>query len=510
MKRKTEQKILLPEDLIARVADLKRQGKVVVQSHGVFDLIHPGHVTHLASAREQGDVLVVTVIKDRDVRRGPGRPVFPERARAENVASLEMVDLVAIVDDETPFSCIKQIRPDIFARGQAQTERDRTIHRKIFEAEKELYLGASRLFETRGISHSSSGIINRFLDIYPQETQAFLKRFAERFSFPHIARQLDSLADMKVLVIGDGIIDEYHYTESMGKAAKAHLVVSRYLAHEVFAGGAFAVANHLAGLCDHVRLVSLLGVEDSREVFIRENLKPNVQPTFFVRDDGPTIIKKRYVNQYLNQKLFEVNYLSEDYIGGEREQEIIRYLEEDLPAYDLVVVTDFGHGLITEGIIRTVERHARVLAVNTQTNSANRGFNMITKYRRPNFICLDEPEVRLAAQKRFEDIEDVVREIFDTVNPDCIITTLGKHGSIGIDRDGVVNRTPIFSSKVIDTVGAGDAFFAYTAPCFAKEMPLDLISFIGNAVGALAVQIVGNKSSVEKHDLLAFVNGLLK
>ena len=73
-----------------------------------------------------------------------------------------------------------------------------------------------------------------------------------------------------------------------------------------------------------------------------------------------------------------------------------------------------------------------------------------------------------------------------------------------------INRTPIFSSRVVDTVGAGDAFFAYTAPCFANGFPLDLVSFIGNAVGALAVQIVGNKKSVEKHELLEFIHTILK
>ncbi|HEX8949276.1 MAG TPA: PfkB family carbohydrate kinase, partial [Dissulfurispiraceae bacterium] len=77
-------------------------------------------------------------------------------------------------------------------------------------------------------------------------------------------------------------------------------------------------------------------------------------------------------------------------------------------------------------------------------------------------------------------------------------------------REGNVNRTPIFSTKVIDTIGAGDAFFAFTAPCFARDLPLDMVSFIGNAVGALAVQIVCNKKPVEKHELLEFIHAILK
>jgi sugar/nucleoside kinase (ribokinase family) len=79
-----------------------------------------------------------------------------------------------------------------------------------------------------------------------------------------------------------------------------------------------------------------------------------------------------------------------------------------------------------------------------------------------------------------------------------------------VSRNNEINRTPIFSTKVVDTIGAGDAYFAFTAPCFAKGMPLDFVSFIGNAVGALAVQIVGNKKPVEKYELLEFIHAILK
>src|SRR5512136_1592135 len=113
-----KEKILTFENLVQKVRELQRAGKVVVQSHGIFDLIHPGIITHLNAAKEQGDVLIVTVIKDQDVRRGPGRPVFPEQFRVENVASLEQVDYTCIVVDEIPFECVKKINPDIFAKGQ--------------------------------------------------------------------------------------------------------------------------------------------------------------------------------------------------------------------------------------------------------------------------------------------------------------------------------------------------------------------------------------------------------
>jgi rfaE bifunctional protein nucleotidyltransferase chain/domain len=510
IKRSTDRKILCLEDLIQKVEELKAKGKTVVQTHGVFDIIHPGIIQHITSAKSLGSLLIVTVIKDKDVRRGPGRPVFSEKLRAENVSNLEPVDYVCAVDDGVPFECIRQIKPDIFAKGQSYSERDKKIHDKIFKEERELYFGKIKILETSGFSFSSSKIINNFLDIYPEDTKQYLREFSLRYSFGSIAENINSLKKLKVLIIGDGIIDEYHYCSPMGKAAKAQLVVNKFLTYERFAGGAFAIANHMAGICDNVTLVTLLGADDSHEAFITRNLKPGIQTKYFIRDDGPTVVKKRYVDWYNNQKLFEVNYLNDLYITGDCESEIIKYLSSAIPEYDLVAACDFGHGFISRGVIGVMDKLSNILAVNTQTNAANTGFNLITKYRRSDFVCLDEPEARLAIQNKFDDAREVADELIHRLGSEKLIVTLGKKGAYGIDKFGNTHQAPIFSSKVIDTVGAGDAFFAYTAPCFAMKMPLDFITFIGNVVGAIAVQIIGNKRAVEKYEILEFIHSLLK
>lgn len=510
MKQSFKRKILLLDELVKKVKEFKREGKVVVQSHGVYDLIHPGVLNHLNQAKAQGDVLIVTIIKDKDVRRGPGRPIFNESLRAENVASISIVDYVCVIDDEKPYDCLKFIQPDIFAKGQTYKERDKNIHKKIYTEEQEINFGKTRIYETKGISYSSSGIINDFMDIYPPETRKFLKDFAQKYSFSYISEQIESLKKLKILLIGDGIIDEYHYCTALGRASKANIVVNKYLYHEVFAGGAFAIANHLAGLCDNIHLVSLLGVENSGDDFIRKNLKPNITEKFFYRDDGPTIVKKRYLDQYFNQKIFEVNYLNENYIDKNLEKQVVNYLEKEIGKYDIVLISDFGHGLITNNIIQTIQEKAPKYAVNTQTNGANLGYNLITKYNNPYFVCLDESEVRLAAQERYKNIEDIAGVIASIINSEYLIVTRGKKGSIGVYKNKEINRTPIFSTKVIDTVGAGDAFFAFTAPCVAINLPIDLVSFIGNAVGALAVQIICNKKPVEKHEFFEFIHAILK
>jgi len=266
----------------------------------------------------------------------------------------------------------------------------------------------------------------------------------------------------------------------------------------------------VSNICDNVSLMTLLGRQQPWDAFIQQNLRPNVTPHFFYRDDAPTILKKRYVAETSQAalKLFEINYLNDQYISGQFETDLIDSLREILPSYDLVMLSDFGHGLITNRMIREVEAGARLVAVNTQTNAANTGFNLITKYGRPQFICLDEEEARLAMHDKHSSIETVVEGLIERMGAEKLIVTLGKKGSMGINGGRVVQRTPIFSTRVVDTVGAGDAYFSYAAPCFAKNYPLELITFICNAVSALAVQIVCNRKPVEKGELLDFVQML--
>ena len=255
--------------------------------------------------------------------------------------------------------------------------------------------------------------------------------------------------------------------------------------------------------------MTLLGKENPKDDFIKENLKPNITGTFFYRDDGPTIVKKRYLHQYLNQKVFEVNFINDKPINNSFEKEIISSLRSIVPKYDLVLVSDFGHGFITPNIFTAIKENSNFLAVNTQTNGANSGYNLITKYNDADFVCLDEGEVRLAAQEKYQNIETVAKNIRANLNINNFIVTLGKKGSLGVTRKNAVNHTPIFSTRVLDTIGAGDAYFSYTAPCISSGLPLDLVSFIGNSAGAIAVQIMGNKRAIEKYEVLELIGELI-
>jgi rfaE bifunctional protein nucleotidyltransferase chain/domain len=127
--------VLTRDQVVAWAERLRAEGKTIVFTNGVFDLLHPGHVRYLVEARAQGDALVVAVNSDRSVRaiKGPTRPINAEHERAEVLAALAVVDAVVIFDEDDPHSIISAIQPDILVKG-ADWATDRIIGRDVVEA----------------------------------------------------------------------------------------------------------------------------------------------------------------------------------------------------------------------------------------------------------------------------------------------------------------------------------------------------------------------------------------
>ena len=123
------------DEALALVSSLRADGRTIVVTNGVFDLLHPGHVRYLEHARALGDALIVGVNSDRSVRanKGPHRPVTPEGERAEILAALRPVDAVVIFDEDTPDAIIKAVQPDVLVKGADWAE-DAVVGRDTVEA----------------------------------------------------------------------------------------------------------------------------------------------------------------------------------------------------------------------------------------------------------------------------------------------------------------------------------------------------------------------------------------
>jgi rfaE bifunctional protein kinase chain/domain/rfaE bifunctional protein nucleotidyltransferase chain/domain len=506
---KIYEKIKKLDELKVILADSKKQNKKIAHCHGVFDLIHPGHIRHLVAAKKEGDVLVVTVTADKFVRKGPGRPVFNENLRAETLASFSAVDYVAINHAPTATNCIKLLRPDVYVKGQDYVDKNKDVTGKISEEEDAVVSVGGRIAFTHDITFSSSKLINAHMQVFPEETRAYLKQIASKYPIEYIYKVLDKVKKLKMLVIGEAIIDQYHYCVGMDKSRKSNVVVYKYLSEESFAGGALAIANHIAGLSNSVTLATIMGSDNkSYGSFLNKKMRPSVKMLNFVRSDSQTIVKRRFVNS--NQKLFEVCYLNDVPLAPEIENNVMLKLKDTIHDYDLVIVSDFGHGFLTDNLAGMICKNARFLAVNTQTNGANMGFNFITRYSNVDYAALDELEIRYAAHDKSGALKKIMKEVIQKIKCKNMIITRGPDGALSLIKGKEFLNAPSLATSVIDPIGAGDAFFAFTAPLVAMGIPQDLVIFIGNAVGALAVQIVCNREPVDPVDLKKFITTILK
>ncbi len=341
------------------------------------------------------------------------------------------------------------------------------------------------------------------------DTKEYIEKIKQAFPLPVIKGILDDFEGKKVLVVGDTIIDEYCFVEPKGRAMKDPMLSVEYLSEETYAGGILAIANHVSNFVKDVTVLTLLGDRMDYKDLILTRLKKNVKPVFFVKKDAPTTKKKRYINNTRKEKLFKIEYINDHPIDRELEAALVNFLERELPSFDLVLVGDFGHGFINEKIIDALEKKARYLAVNAQTNSANMGFNYITRYNKPSFVAMDGSELRHAIGDRFNNHDLLMHKLHEQKGFNNFLVTLGKEGAAYFNQRSIT-RAPSMASKVLDVVGAGDAVFSIISLFAHHDCDEDLIPFIANCAGGVAVNIMGNKESVTKEALLDFIEKTYK
>jgi rfaE bifunctional protein nucleotidyltransferase chain/domain len=499
------------DELADIAAKMRAEGHVVVMAHGVFDLLHMGHVRHLEEARRHGSRLIVTVTPDRFVNKGPGRPVFNEAMRAEMLAALACVDWVGVNGTPTAESALEKIKPDIFAKGPDYADQSQDVTGKIRAEQKAVERHGGKLLITDDVTLSSSELINRHLNPFEPAVRAFLDTMRGNGECSTILGLLEKASTMRVLVVGETIVDEYRYVLPMSKTPKENLIATLHQSRELFAGGVIATANHVASICREVDVVTFLGAEDDHVEFIEASLKPNVRLYALRRDKGPTPLKCRYVDPGHMRKLFEVYYMDDAPALPELQARLNAKIVELAGGHDVVIANDFGHGMITRSTVNTLIEHAKFLAVNTQTNSANFGYNLISKYPRADYVCIDGPEARLAAGDKFSPVEALIAErVARMVESQHIVVTQGQYGCTAYAENEPPCQVPAFADKVVDTVGAGDAFLAITAPLVAAGGAIRHVAFVGNVAGALKVNIVGHRQSVDKVSLTKAITALLK
>ena len=466
---------------------IKVPGFIWVMCHGCFDLLHIGHIKHLQAAREMGDYLVVSITADAFVNKGPGRPVFSADKRAEMLAALECVDYVVIVDGASAIPAIEAIMPDIYCKGSDYKSEDITGK---FDLERDaVEKNGGRIVFTDEEVHSSSSLINEFLPQFDQETTSLLQRMKEDRSAELIDGYLDQIKSLKVLLVGEQIHDHYVYVSSLGKAAKENIIATQFKSEEWFEGGTDATGMHIDGLVEAVHASC-----------------------------RRRVTKTRFIEPPYTRKLFEIYEMSDTPMDGEEIADLIAELRGGIEWADLVIVCDYGHGMIGPEVVEVLQDCSKFLAVNVQTNAGNLGYNLLTKYKRADFLVVDAMEARLAAQDKHRPLDELAGRVLPSLIA-CknIVVT---HGSAGCyvyqwsktrgKARAITTHVPAFRQTVVDTMGAGDAFFAIASLFAYCKASNEIIGLVGNVAGAMKVGTIGHREPTDPVKFKRYVQTLLK
>ena len=499
-------KVVAFKDASALCENLRKQGKVIVHCHGTFDLIHPGHIVHFEEAKALGDVLIVTITGEKLVNKGPGRPYFNDHLRSRWLAALWCVDYVVVVPYPAAVEIIECVRPHFYCKGREYADPMTDLTNNIGDDMLAVTRTGGEIRYLGSIPFSSTKLLNKHFDPYPPEVKHFCQLVAQECPPARFREIVDGFSKLKVLVIGDIIFDRYSTVEIQGLTSKNRILSGRFVNEEIQAGGALAVYRHLREFTPHVKLVGLAGTEPWLESalggFIGSEGDEIVRSPEFT-----TIVKQRFVEPRVEgkelAKLFSVNYLNKRMPSEALQRALVERIAGQIADYDLVLVMDFGHGVMEDLMRDFVQHKAPYLAVNCQTNSNNHGFNIINRrYRRADVFTLDQTELHLAVGRREIDFGKELTDLARHLGSSYAWLTRGAHETLGRNCVKDITACPPLDHSVVDTVGAGDAFCAVACLAAASRVPLNVATLMGQLAGAQAVKIVGNAEPIRKSRLL--------
>ena len=507
-------KIISVKSLEEVVSKLKAKGKKVVLCHGVFDLLHIGHIKHFKEAKKLGDILVATVTQDKYVNKGPNRPIFSLNTRMESIAALKDIDYVAPNIFSNAIQLIKMLKPDIYCKGKDYKNYNLDATSQIKKEAAAIKSVGGKITHTGTVLFSSSKIINQTNLNLSNEQKSFLNRIKKKKEFNtdnKILSIINYFSNLKVLIIGETIIDEYVFCEALGKSGKEPILVMRDMYKERYLGGTAAIARNLSSFCKQITLLTNIGQRNEEKHFIKNNLQKNIKTIFLKKSRSPTITKKRFIEHINKTKIFGVYTLNDQPLDSTQEKifndKVLKYINN----HDLVIVSDYGHGLISAKTAESIVKKSKFVAVNTQLNSSNLGFHVISKYLGANLITINETEMHHELRNRTEDRSSLIKKLSKKLKSNYTHVTSGEEGSTIYNyTTNEILSCPAFANKVVDKVGTGDSMLAILAISLYKKFDVKFSMFLSALVAAHNIQDMSNKTSFNKTYITRAAQSYLK
>ena len=487
-----------------KILNLKKKKLKIGLVHGVFDVLHLGHIIHFEQAKKKVDFLVASVTSDKYVNKSPGKPLFKLNQRMKMLDHIQEIDFVIESNFETAEENIKLIKPDVFFKGTEYKKFDVTgnIDNELKLVKK---FGGKTIF-TDGDIFSSSKVINNTFDYLSDDVKKFLKKI----NILKLKNKLSLLQNInkKVLVIGDQIIDTYKMVNLSGKSNKASIVSTQYLSETSYGGGTVLVANILSKFLKNVDFLYPGNSQNNK--ILNKFLDKKVRKIKYL--SKVNFIKKiRYIDSYSGNKLFQ-NSLNEDDKHSKADSlKFIKVLNKIVKKYDLIYLFDFGYYTFEKDMHKLIKKNKNKFIINCQSNSYNFGFNIATKFNEGGSISMDETEYRLCKQNKNKSLNKLLsdkKNLFRNFKE--LIVTSGKNGSHILSKNKI-NFTPAFFQNLIDANGCGDVFLTiYSVARNLCKYSIQEASIISHICAGIHGSYIGNKNYIDYQKLFKVTDNILK
>ena len=487
------------DEIVKYIKSLVAPDQRICFVSGNFNIVHPGHLRLLRFASEQADFLVVGVLSDRI-----GNALLSENLRLEGIQATSWVDYAFILDNSLE-KFISELKPNFVVKGKE--------HENLFNAEKSILgsYGGKLLFSSGDVSFSSLELLkNETLGEQKKQkliSSDYLKR--HNISTSKLKKIIYDFDKLKVIVIGETIVDEYITCEVVGMSQEDPTIVVAPLFSDSFLGAAGIVAAHQASLGSDVHLFTIVGNDESSYIIERKIKEYGIKGHLIVDETRPTIKKQRFRSK--NKNLLRVNYLHNQDISKELQEKLFKMIKEVIDEIDLVIFSDYNYGCLPQELVERLtelfKSHGTFIVADSQSSSQT---GDVSRFRDMNLLTPTEREARLALNDYNSGLVVLAEKLRKKTNAKNILLTLGSEGIIihsVVSDNWLTDKLPAFNTNPKDESGAGDSFLAFASLSMALTNNIWISSYLGSLASGIQVSRLGNVP-ISKIELFQKIYGI--